>query len=324
MRKSSRLIPGMMCILTSALLLAGCGSGSSSSEVKNVVEVGTDSTEAGTGMSDSATDSSISEDADSAETVENMEDSSVGITIEEQTLLEQDGIKVTATEYIEDSIWGEGIKLLLENESDKDVSVSCNALIVNNYMVSNMFVSTVAAGKKSNETLYLSSSELKAAGIENVGQVEIYFHVYDPESYDSVFDSDCVTIQTSAYDEMDTSSDDSGTELYNSDGIRIVGKTVDEDSFWGTAILLYCENNSGKNISVSVEDMSINGYMMTPFFTSTIYDGKKAYDDITIMSSELEENGITAVKEVELQFHIYDEETYDTIADSEPITFAAQ
>ena len=67
--------------------------------------------------------------------------------------------------------------------------------------------------------------------------------------------------------------------------------------------------------------MSINGFMMTPYFSCDVYDGKKAIDDITIMSSELETNGIESIDEVELQFHIYNLDTYDTIADTDPITF---
>ena len=123
---------------------------------------------------------------------------------------------------------------------------------------------------------------------------------------------------------MDTTPDDAGTELYNADGIRIVGKTVDENSFWGTAILLYCENNAGRNVGISVDDMSINGFMMSPFFTTTVYDGKKSIDEITVFSNDLEENGIESIEEVELKFHIYDADSFSTIADSEPITFSAQ
>lgn len=123
---------------------------------------------------------------------------------------------------------------------------------------------------------------------------------------------------------MDTTPNDAGTELYNQDGIRIVGKTVDENSFWGTAVLLYLENNSGKNVGISVDDMSVNGFMMSPFFSTTIYEGKKSIDDITVFSSDLEENGIKTIEEVELKFHIYDADSYSTIADSEPITFTAQ
>lgn len=250
--------------------------------------------------------------------------SNATVTIKEQVLVDQNNIIVTAKEYVTDSVWGDGIKLLVENNSGKDVMVGCNALIVNDYMITDLFASEIAAGKKSNEILYLSNSELKAAGIDTVGKVEIYFHVYDANTFDNIFDTDCITIQTSEYENMDTKPDDAGTELYNEGGIRIVGKAVDENSFWGKAILLYCENTSGKNVGISVDDMSVNGFMMSPFFSTTVYNGKKSIDDITIFSSDLEANGIESIREVELKFHIYDADSYSTIEDSASIKFFAK
>lgn len=243
-------------------------------------------------------------------------------SIEEQVLLDQDGLKVTAMEMITDSLWGEGIKLLIENNTEKNIGLGCNALIVNDYMISDLFSSTIAAGKKSNENLYFSSSALEAAGITNIGQIEIYFHVFDGDSYETIKDYDCVTIKTSNFDAMDTTVADEGEELLNQNGIRIVGKYVDENSFWGTAVLLYIENTSGKNVGISCDDMSINGFMVSPLFSSTVYDGKKAIDDITIMSSDLEDNGIDTIEDIELKFHVYDSDSYSTIFDSEPISFS--
>jgi len=293
MKKRMKLLTSVLCLSIFFTVAQACGS-SDSDEGKDIVSS------------------------------ENKGDSVTTVSIEEQVLFEQDGIVVTAKEYVTDRIWGDGIKLLIENNSDKNVTVGCNALIVNNYMISDLFVSGVAAGKKANEVMYLSNTELEAAGIESVGQVEAYFHVYDTDTYETLFDTDCVTIQTSGFDRMDTVADDSGVELYNENGIRIVGKTVDENSFWGTAILLYCENNSGKNVGISVNEMSINGFMMDPLFSTTVYDGKKAFEDITIFSEDLTANGIEAIEEVELRFHIYEAETYEVIADSEAITFSAQ
>ena len=246
------------------------------------------------------------------------------VSIEEQVLYDQDGLKITAKEYTSDDIWGDGIKVLIENDTDQDIMLSCDALIVNDYMIHDLFASEIAAGKKANETIYLSSSELKAAGIDTVGRIEIYFHGSDTATFDTLFEKERAVIETSAVDEMDTKANDDGMELYNEDGIRIVGKTVDENSFWGAAILLYIENDSGHDVGISVDDMSINGFMMTPYFSTQVYDGKKSLDDITLLSSELEENGIEAVEEVELKFHIYDLDSYETIADSDPITFTAK
>lgn len=67
--------------------------------------------------------------------------------INEQVLVDQDGIKITATEYVTDSIWGDGIKLLVENNSAKDYTIGCDALIVNDYMITDLFSADVAAGK---------------------------------------------------------------------------------------------------------------------------------------------------------------------------------
>ena len=300
MRKRMKVLAVVLCLSMFFTIAQACGS-SDSDDKKDVV-------------SSENKDGSSTEDTGN-ETV---------VTIEEQVLFEKDGIVITAKEYVTDRIWGDGIKLLIENNSDKSVTVGCNALIVNNYMISDLFVSGVAAGKKANEIMYLSNTELEAAGIESVGQIEAYFHVYDSDTYETLFDTECVTIQTSEYENMDTVADDMGVELYNTDGIRIVGKTVDENSFWGTAILLYCENNSGKNIVISVDEMSINGFMMNPLFTTTVYDGKMALEDITIFSEDLVANGIEAIEDVELKFHIYDAATYETIADSEVINFSAQ
>lgn len=291
MKKKSKILVTMLCLTVFAIM--ALGSGSSGSD-------------------------------DTKEIVATSNEPKTSVTIEEQELINQDGIVITAKEYVTDNIWGDGIKLVLENNTDKTVTVGCNALIVNNYMITDLFVAEVAPGKKSNEVMYLSNTELKAAGIDTVGQVEIYFHVYDSASYDNIFDSGCVTIKTSEFANMDTTPEDMGTELYNENGIRIVGKAVDENSFWGTAILLYCENTSGKNVGISVEEMSINGFMMSPLFSTIIYDQKMSLDEITVLSTELEENGIDEIEEVELKFHIYDVDSYNTIADSEPIKFTAK
>ena len=146
-----------LCLVLALFAAMALGSSSDGGETKDIV----------TGNSQSANG-----DSANAETPE----TKVDVTIEEQVLLTWNDVTITATEYVSDSSWGDGIKVLIENNGTTDLGVSCNALIVNNYMVTDLFSSTIAAGKKANETIYLSSSDLEAAGIENVGQIEFYFH----------------------------------------------------------------------------------------------------------------------------------------------------
>lgn len=305
MKKRTNLLALVLSFTAITFTLFGCSS--DTGQKKSIAAPGS-APEAGGGAESSGTGT---------------DQTSADESINEQVLVDQDGIKITATEYVTDSIWGDGIKLMVENNSTKDYTIGCDALIVNDYMITDLFSADVAAGKKSNEVMYLSSTELKAAGIDTVGQIEMYFHAYD-SNWDNLFKNVYSKLETSEFANMDTTPNDEGQELYNANGVRIVGKTVDENSFWGTAILLYIENTSGQNVGINVDNMSINGYMMTPLFSTTVYDGKKSIDDITIMSSDLEANGITSVDQVELKFHIYNAESYDTIADSDAITFTAQ
>ena len=308
MTKLSKIISLLLVLALFAAL--ALGSGSSDSEKKEIVNDSNQSSN-NSGNSNNANNSNAS-------------NTKADVTIDEQVLLEWNDLTVTATKYVTDSIWGDGIKVLIENNGTTDLGISCNALIVNNYMISDLISASVAAGKKANETIYLSSSDLEAAGIENVGQIECYFHVFDSSSYETLHDAEGVLIKTSAYDQIDTVPNDLGAELYNKNGIKIVGKFVDEDSFWGTAVLLYVENTTDENITVTCEDLSVNGYMVSAFMYSTVYSNKMAMDTITVASSDLEESEITAVEEIELKFRIYNSDTYKEIDETDAITFSVK
>ena len=240
MKKRTNLLALVLSLTAITFTLFGC---SSDTGTKKSIAAPGNGTETGGGAESSGTGTS---------------QASADESINEQVLVDQDGIKITATEYVTDSIWGDGIKLLVENNSAKDYTIGCDALIVNDYMITDLFSADVAAGKKSNEVMYLSSTELKAAGIDTVGQIEMYFHAYD-SNWDNLFKNVYSKLETSEFANMDTTPNDEGQELYNANGVRIVGKTVDENSFWGTAILLYIENTSGQNVGINVDNMSING-----------------------------------------------------------------
>ena len=319
MKKVGKVV-GLISLLA-VFAFMSLGSGSSGSGTKETKAITQEKADAGAATEAAKTEETAATEAATEAPTEAAKDD---ITIEEQVLIDQDGLKVTAKEYVVDPIWGPGVKVLIENDSDKNLGISCNALIVNNYMVTDLFSKTVAAGKKANETLNFLSGNMEKAGIDTPGQIEIYFHVFNSDTYESVFDTDCVTIKTSAYDSMETVKLDDGHELYNEDGLRIVGKYVDENSIWGTAVLLYIENNTGKNIGVQADDMSINGFMVQPFFSATVYDGKMSINDITIMQSDLDNNDIKSVDEIELKFHIFDSSTFMTIKDTDPITFSTK
>ena len=86
------------------------------------------------------------------------------VTIEETVLLDENGIKITAI-GLEDGWFGTDLKLLIENNGDKNVTVQARNSSVNGFMVDTMMSEDVVAGKKANTTLTFSTGGLKEANI---------------------------------------------------------------------------------------------------------------------------------------------------------------
>ena len=106
-----------------------------------------------------------------------------------------------------------------------------------------------------------------------------------------------------------------GKVVYEKGGIKITYVGIkQEDSFIDFKFLI--ENNASNGITVQTRDESINGYMMSGIMSEDVQPGKKANGALTYYNSMLEENGIDNIDELEFSFHIFDEETWDTIDDS--------
>ena len=158
--------------------------------------------------------------------------------------------------------FGPEIKLLIENGSEKSVTVQSRNTSVNGYMIEPMLSADVAAGKKANDTLTLTQSDLDAAGITTIADIELSFHIFDSESWDTIIDSDPIRIETSAADGFEYLYDDSGDLVYNENGVEIVVKGLSEDGSWlGPSIVVYIKNTGDKNVTVQARDVSINDFM---------------------------------------------------------------
>lgn len=66
--------------------------------------------------------------------------------------------------------------------------------------------------------------------------------------------------------------------------------------------------------------MSVNGFMVDGIFSSDVAAGKHCIDSITLMSSDIEENDIQQIEEIELYFHVFATDGWDEILDTEIIS----
>lgn len=108
------------------------------------------------------------------------------------------------------------------------------------------------------------------------------------------------------------------TTLYYADGIKITTEGFAEDDLWGMGFQLYLENNTDKHICVSLEDTSLDGYMITMIDILDATSGMK--DKEIAMFGDTE---VTEYKNFQGTLHVYDGDTYDTIMDI-PFTYSVQ
>lgn len=295
MKKRKILAICFVLSLTAATVFSGCGSSSGSGSSKDISTV-------------SGSDG-------------NTEDSKEAVTVAEQVLYDANNVKITATGLSEDDSWfGTSLTLLIENNSDQSLTIQARDANVNGYMVNTSMSANVAAGMKANDSLIFETSGLEECGIEQIATMEFSFTMLNSDTFETVFDSDMITVNTSIAEGYTQTYDDSGNVLLDANGIKIVGKGLStDDSFWGPGVILYIENNSDQNITVQTRDTSVNGFMVTSTISESVLVGKKAITAVQFYDTDLESNGITDITNVNLSFHVFNTESWDAILDSDPI-----
>lgn len=286
-----RLLPAL---LAGMLLLAGC----SSSEADAASVTSAETSYAGASEAEQETQD---------------------VTLAETVLFDQDGIRITATGLSTDSLFGPELNLLVENDSAQNIVVQPNYCMVNGYMMDGLLSADVAAGKKANDTLDFLSNALARCGIETITDIELDLVVSDGDSWQTLYETGPVILQTSAAGQYTQTYDDSGEEIYNQNGIRVVAKSVNDDLF-GMGIKFYLENNTDKAVIVNADNVSVNGYMMTDLFYSDLAPRSHVVDTLTLLGSELEDNHIDTITDAELSLQITDADYYQTIDSTAPIT----
>ena len=233
-----------------------------------------------------------------------------GATIEETVLVDENGVRITATELTYGNYAAE-LTLVIENNSDKDLSFiansvgySCNS--VNGYMVSEGYLNCdVAAGKKANDSISIGYDTLMLYGIFEIADIEIGFDISD-DDYNHIYTGP-QTILTTAADGYDydtpvyrenIASKESQAEydysvpyfstdtVYEESGLVIASQAVMENQDGESILLLEVVNTSDAIVGVSTTNIDINGLRVcdSTWSYDTINPGKTAIVDIDLSS----------------------------------------
>ena len=322
----------LLCTI-SLLAATACSATENSSKEITSVEIKSTEVETTTKNIKEVVINTTSETAEKTETTENLTEVATTTEVEtspvktetaleEKLIWEFDNVKVYA-KGIEAGITGPEIKLLVENNSDKNIRIYTDNFMINDFMITDICSIHVTAGNKANSTIDVLQDYLDSAKIDKIGKVEMNLYAKDDNTNEK-FESDMITLYTSDYDKNIPAPVFEGTTLVEQNGIKIVALGMEEIPEYGAKIHLYIENNTERAVSIRTKDFAVNGYMTTEVFSAQLLSGKKIVDDIDILDNYLEENGITSIDNVEMIFSVKDEEDYGTILKTDKISFSTK
>ncbi len=296
-----RKIVSLLLALLLVLSLAACGNTNES----NSNEPPTDTSTTDSELSDNETPT----DDDSSIDFEPREFKKTA-TIEETVLVDENGVKITATELTYGNYAAE-LTLIIENNSDKDLSFiansvgySCNS--INGYMVPEGYLNCdVAAGKKANDTISIGYDTLMLYGIFEIADIEIGFDISD-DDYNHTYTGPR-TIQTTAAENYDyktpcyresIASKESQAQydysvpyfssdvVYEENSLMIASQAVMENEDGESTLLLEVVNTTDKIVGVSTTNIDINGLRVcdSTWSHDSINPGKTAIVDIDLSS----------------------------------------
>lgn len=127
--------------------------------------------------------------------------------------------------------------------------------------------------------------------------------------------NDAVTTEAAQEEEKEENTTNT---LYDADGIKITTEGFVDEDIWGMGIQLAIENNSDRHLCVSIEDASLDGYMITTLGCLDVTSGMKDKEVVTFC-----DDGSAEYKDFQGTLHIYDGDSYDTIMDI-PFTYSVQ
>lgn len=198
----------------------------------------------------------------------------------------------------------QAICVMIQNDSEQDVTISSTLLCVNGYMLPTSGLFAQVEGEDWYQTyLYLYADELEEAGIEQVATVSFGLDIYDSEEYTDVGEMYPSLLVTEA--EVSQPAAPEGKVLYDLNGVRILLQSTELGSYGDCDVTLYLENTTDDLVTVFDTGMYINEQEATGMLWSALMPQSRAVAHISFY--ELEELDITDladIQEVLIDLHI--------------------
>ncbi len=297
-----------LLILTFVLLfLSACGDAPADTEKS-------ESTHESTSEKQEAATDSLPESESEKESTSETEPEKAGYTLENEVIVDDDNCRFEIIGVDADSIWGFTLKAYCENKtSDGSMTFAMRDVSINGYMVDPFWAEEVAAGKKSNADILMCSDLKDVCGMETAEEIQFTLAVYSSEDWNKQYVGETFTIYPTGLSAEEISYPERKTEademiVADNEKVTFVILGSENDAIWGYTLKCFIANKTDMNVTMGLQDVSVNGFMVDPFWAVSIAPGKMTYTEISFSSTEFDDNNITEVEEIEFTAHLYDNE----------------
>ena len=212
-----------------------------------------------------------------------------------------------------------GLQLQVQcvNKTDRNLMFSWDMVSVCGYMFDPMWAEEVAAGKTANSTVSFDTYQLEKMGIASVDEISFTLRIYDSENWmEAPLVQEAFTVYPTGLNaetlNLPPREEMGGQAVVAEDeNVRFIIEWADAEDTEEYTVYVYMENKTDRNLMYAWDMVSVNGFMVDPFWSATVAAGKKAVDTVTFYRSDLEANGIETVSEIEFTLTVSDYDNWE-------------
>lgn len=238
-------------------------------------------------------------------------------TLSDLTLADNDHCRftVTGTEYNEHL--GLQVHVLCENKSGRPLMFTWNNVSVCGFMYDPMWAEEVAAGKQVHSTIGIDTYALERIGVDNVEEISFTLFVQDSEEFmnEPVVNEGFTVYPTGKTPDQvvfpQYQHKEGETVIVDNDQLTFIIENVDDELADYYTLNCYIANHTGKNILVSWDNVSVNGFMVNPFWAISVAAGKQAYTEIIFYRTDLDVQNVEVVQNIEFELLVSDNDNWD-------------
>lgn len=299
-----KMISCCLAVLLLATALSGCSLPSANNDLS----------------ADSMVLPNISSAVSSESSDTSQEEAQPPVTIQEQVLLDEKDIHITATglDFHEDS--GAQLQIQIENHSNDSLTVQARRSSVNGYMLDAVCSIDAPAGETVSGSLLFLNSSLALCGITTVADMEFTLALFYSADWSEYLVSQPVRVTTSAAADYAYPRNDDGRVLYEQNDLRIVSKGLSgNNSLWGPGLLLFIENNGSQPVTLQSTQAVLGETPIDILFLQTIDAGKCANAVVSLIGCDLEENSTSKITGLTINFTVVNADTQAELFRIDPI-----